>query len=245
MIFDFKRPLELPSQLQWSYAHEPALMEWTIQARNYNTFVANIAYVFISLFMLIPSYAVYAHDRDFLSGGIFYILGMLFSSLMTHQRTKFAYRFTQSGVEYCKWKDFPQWALTFLNWFAGIAAVICVSLVSTDPTLLIGALIGPGGIGLVYLVKVNSKSYQAMQAEYHHHEIKWTEITRLAIASNREVVDLKYKAFEEGDPLPVIGNLNLFCRRGQKYEVAELIKPYMLKEADFMVARVNVPMSIY
>lgn len=39
-MLNFNKPLALPSQLEWKFAHEPELLSWTIRARNYNTFVA-------------------------------------------------------------------------------------------------------------------------------------------------------------------------------------------------------------
>ncbi|WP_347928697.1 hypothetical protein [Pseudomonas helvetica] len=206
-MFNFDKALELPPQLQWKYAGEPELLGWTIRARNYNTLVANCMFAFMSLVLFGLSMFLYSAYHDLnqpwrtLSCVFFYVLMSFTISGMTHQRMNFAYRFTQSGVEYCKWKDFPKWALTFLKWFAGITAIIFIFLATIDPAFLIGALIGPGGMGLMYLSMANSKSYQEMQTEYHHYAFKWAELTQLAIATNREVVDLKYSITLEGERL--------------------------------------------
>ena len=168
---------------------------------------------------------------------------LLVISSMTHQRMNFAYRFTQSGVEYCKWKDFPKWALTCLKWFAGISAIVCIFLATIDPAFLLGALIGPGAMGLMYLSMANSKSYQEMHTQYHHYAFKWEELTQLAIAINREVVDLKYSVTQEGNDYKTNWSLNVFCKRKQKENVAELIRPYLSPGVPFIKAKVNVPMS--
>ena len=162
---------------------------------------------------------------------------------MTHQRMNFAYRITRSGIEYCEWKDFPKWALTLLKWFSGITAIIFIFLATLDPAFLIGALIGPGGMGLMYLSMLNSKSYQEMHTQYHHYAFKWKEITQLAIATNREVVDLKYSVTQEGNDFKTNWSLNVFCKRKQKETVANLIKPYLSPGVPFIKAKVNVPMS--
>ncbi|HBO3047170.1 TPA: hypothetical protein L4Q92_006058 [Pseudomonas aeruginosa] len=52
MKLPWSRPLALPPQLEWKYANEPELMSWTVKARNYNTFVANIMFL-ICLAMVI------------------------------------------------------------------------------------------------------------------------------------------------------------------------------------------------
>ena len=155
----------------------------------------------------------------------------------------FAYRFTKSGVEYCEWKDFPKWALTFLKWFSGTAAIIFIYLATIDPTFLIGALIGPGGMGLMYLSMLNSKNFQEMHTQYHHYAFRWEELTQLAIATNREVVDLKYSVTQEGNDFKTNWSLNVFCKRKQKEAVANFIKPYLSPDVPFIKAKVNVPMS--
>ncbi|WP_321363303.1 hypothetical protein [Pseudomonas extremaustralis] len=248
-MLNFDKALDLPPQLQWKYANEPELMTWSIRARNYNTFVANLMFSFMATVILgatLIMYSVYEGMSQSwrISSCIFFFSLMLLVLLsVTHQRMNFAYRFTQSGVEYCKWKDFPKWALTFLKWFIGITAVIFIFLATLDSTFLIGALIGPGGMGLMYLSMANSKSFQEMHTEYHHHTFKWEELTQLAIATNREVVDLKYSITLKGNDYKTNWSLNVFCKRKQKEAVANFIKPYLSPDVPFIKAKVNVPMS--
>ncbi|MDF3135380.1 hypothetical protein [Pseudomonas extremaustralis] len=248
-MLNFDKALDLPPQLQWKYANEPELMTWSIRARNYNTFVANLMFSFMTTVILgatLIMYSVYEGMSQSwrISSCIFFFSLMLLVLLsVTHQRMNFAYRFTQSGVEYCKWKDFPKWALTFLKWFTGITAVIFIFLATLDSTFLIGALIGPGGMGLMYLSMANSKSFQEMHTEYHHHTFKWEELTQLAIATNREVVDLKYSITLKGNDYKTNWSLNVFCERKQKEAVANVIRPYLSPGVPFIKAKVNVPMS--
>ena len=247
-MFNFSKPLDLPPQLQWTYANEPELMTWTIRARNYNTFVANAMFWFCFIAITAGSIFLYRDTKEYLvfntiSTLLFFIFVNTALISMTHQRMNFAYRITRSGIEYCEWKDFPKWALTFLKWFSGITAIIFIFLVTLDPAFLIGALIGPGGMGLMYLSMLNSKSYQEMHTQYHHYAFKWEEITQLAIATNREVVDLKYSVTQEGNDFKTNWSLNVFCKRKQKEAVANFIKPYLSPGVPFIKAKVNVPMS--
>ncbi len=248
-MFDFNKPLDLPPQLHWKFAHEPELLGWTIRARNYNTFVANCMFAFMSLVLVGLSIFLYSAYHDLnqpwrtLSCAFFYVFMSFTISCMTHQRMNFAYRFTPSGVEYCEWKNFPNWALTFLKWLTGITAIIFIFLATIDPTFLIGALVGPGGMGLMYLSMAHSKNYQEMHTQYHYYPFKWAEFVQLAIATNREVVDLKYSVIMEGEDYETIGNLNIFCKRKQKEHVANFIKPYLSSGVPFIKAKVNVPMS--
>lgn len=245
-MFNFNKALDLPPQLQWKYGDEPELLGWTIRARNYNTFVANCMFAFMALFILGASlimYSVYegmSQPWRVLSCVFFYMLMLFVTACMTHQRMNFAYRFTRSGVECCEWKDFPKWALSFLKWFSGITAIVFICLATIDPAFLIGALIGPGSMGLMYLSMANSKSYQKMQTQYHHLTYEWKDFTQLAIATNREVVDLKYTMYDNGI---VNWSQNIFCKRKQKENTAKFIKPYLCPEVPFIKAKVNVPMS--
>jgi len=215
-MLNFDKALDLPPQLQWKYANEPELMTWSIRARDYNTFVANLMFSFMATVILgatLIMYSVYEGMSQSwrISSCIFFFSLMLLVLLsVTHQRMNFAYRFTRSGIECCEWKDFPKWALTFLKWFSGIAAIIFIYLATIDPTFLIGALIGPGSMGLMYLSMAHSKTYQQMQTQYHHLMYEWKDFTQLAIATNREVVDLKFCHFDPRLGRIVKWNLNIF-----------------------------------
>ena len=189
-MLKLNKSLDLPPQLQWKHANEPELMTWSIRARNYNTFIANTMFGFCFVAITAGSIFLYRSTKEYLvfnaiSTLLFFIIINAALISMTHQRMNFAYRITQSGVEYCEWKDFPKWALTFLKWFTGMMAIIFIYLTTIDPTFLIGALIGPGAMGLMYLSMANSKTYQRMQTEYHHHFLHWKELTKSTVATNR------------------------------------------------------------
>ena len=223
-------------------------MTWTIRARNYNTFIANAMFWVCFIAITAGSIFLYRSTKEYLvlnaiSTLLFFIIVNAALISMTHQRMNFAYRFTRSGIECCEWKDFPKWALTFLKWFSGIAAIIFIYLATIDPTFLIGALIGPGSMGLMYLSMAHSKTYQEMQTQYHHLMYEWKDFTQLAIATNREVVDLKFCHFDPRLGRIVKWNLNIFCKRKQKEAVANFIKPYLSPDVPFIKAKVNVPMS--
>jgi putative Mn2+ efflux pump MntP len=248
--FNFLKPLELPHQLHWKRADERELLGWTIRARNYNTFVANCMFGFMALLAMGATWALYPFfpsPDDFLSNILisasFFTVSCSTVLSMTHQRVNFAYRFTHSGLEFCEWKDFPKWALPFLRWMMGITAIIFLFLATTDPSFLIGALVGPGGMGLMYLQMAYSKNFRAMHTRYHHHDFDWDEFTQLAIATNREIVDLKYKMILDGDTCETEWNINLYCKRNQKEPVAEFIAPYLRPDVPSIRAKVNVPMS--
>ena len=245
-MFNFSKPLDLPPQLHWKYANEPELLAWTIRARNYNIFVANSMSAFMSLLLLGLSFFLYSAYHDLnepwrILSCLFFFTFMSFTiSCMTHQRMNFAYRFTQSGVEYCEWKDFPKWALTFLKWFTGMMAIIFIYLTTIDPTFLIGALIGPGAMGLMYLSMANSKTYQRMQTEYHHHFLHWKELTKSTVATNRVMMELEYSVPQEGSIYMTIGRQYIFFTPKDKERVTQLIKNNLLPGTPYVFGKVDV-----
>ena len=245
-MLNLDKALDLPPQLQWKYANEPELMTWSIRARNYNTFVANLMFSFMATVILgatLIMYSVYEGMSQSwrISSCIFFFSLMLLVLLsVTHQRMNFAYRFTQSGVEYCEWKDFPKWALTFLKWFTGMMAIIFIYLTTIDPTFLIGALIGPGAMGLMYLSMANSKTYQRMQTEYHHHFLHWKELTKSTVATNGVMMELEYSVPQEGSIYMTIGRQYIFFTPEDKERVTQLIKNNLLPGTPYVFGKVDV-----
>ena len=245
-MLKFNKSLDLPPQLQWKHANEPELMTWSIRARNYNTFVANLMFSFMTTVILgatLIMYSVYEGMSQSwrISSCIFFFSLMLLVLLsVTHQRMNFAYRFTQSGVEYCEWKDFPKWALTFLKWFTGMMAIIFIYLTTIDPTFLIGALIGPGAMGLMYLSMANSKTYKRMQTEYHHHFLHWKELTKSTVATNRVMMELEYSVPQEGSIYMTIGRQYIFFTPKDKERVTQLIKNNLLPGTPYVFGKVDV-----
>ncbi|AIL63360.1 hypothetical protein [Pseudomonas alkylphenolica] len=247
MIFKFYKPLDLPPQLEWKFAHESELLAWTIRARNYNTFVANSMFLFMAILILGGAFIMYSvyegmgQPWRILSCVFFYVLMLSVVSSMTHQQINCAYRFSKSGLEHCEWKDFPKWALTFLKWLAGITAVFFVFMATIDPSFLLGAVIGPGGVGLTYLSMACSKNYREMHTQYHCYAFKWEELTQLAVVTNREIVEFKYSVIQEGRDHITVGGVNIFCRRKQKEKVAEFIKPYLSPGVPCIETKADVP----
>ena len=244
-MFNFMKAPELPPQLQWKHASEPEVLAWKIRARNYNTFIANTMFVFC--FSIIVAVSIYQYldmrDDPVFAGVMALMLFIvvtvaLFS--MTHQRMNYAYRITRLGVEYCKWKDFPKWALMTVKWITGISAILFIFMATIDPTFLIGALIGPGGMGLTYMVMANSKSYRDLHTSYHNNFYKWSELTKATIATNRDMVEVAYSVPRAGSVFMITGSLYVFFKRKNKQHVVEVFKEYLPSDVLTVVRKVDV-----
>ncbi|WP_426202229.1 hypothetical protein [Pseudomonas sp. TWP3-1] len=241
----FNKAPDLPPQLQWKYLAEPELLEWAIRARNYNTFAANCMLAFMAALTLGGSFIMYSVYEGMsqpwrtLSCVFFFTFIMFTISCMTHQRVNFAYRFTKSGVEYCEWKSPAKWTLTLVKWFSGITAIIFIFLATIDPAFLIGAMIGPGGMGLMYLAMGNSKSYQELHTEYHHHFLLWKELKKLIISTNRNMIELEYGVPKKNSEHLALGSLYIFFG-SQKKEAIAIIKSNLSPHATCTTEKIDV-----
>ncbi|WP_415753859.1 hypothetical protein [Pseudomonas leptonychotis] len=125
----WNKPIELPEHNQWKHANLPVLLEWRIKARPYNTTVANGMFIFMTFIALIACYLMYFRsDNLFLFeklswSFIFLLVAFLALHETTHQKTKFAYRFTEKGIEICEWKAPGKGWVIALKWLTVIAAI--------------------------------------------------------------------------------------------------------------------------
>ncbi|MDR6713057.1 hypothetical protein J2W83_002659 [Pseudomonas hunanensis] len=244
-MFNLMKAPELPPQLQWKHANEPEVLAWEIRARNYNTFIANAMFVFC--FSIIVAVSIYQYldmrDDPVFAGVMALMLFIVVTVALfsvTHQRMNYAYRITRLGVEYCKWKDFPKWALVTVKWITGISAILFIFMATIDPTFLIGALVGPGGMGLTYMVMANSKSYRDLHTSYHNNFYKWSELTKATIATNRDMVEVDYSVPKTGSVFKITGSLYVFFKRKNKQHVVEVFKKHLPSDVLAVVGKVDV-----
>ena len=227
-------PRELPPQLTWKYASEPELLSWRIKARNYNTAVANGMFVFMLFFTLALCFIMYdvyeGTDQPWrtLSCVFFFCLMAFTVSCMTHQRMNFAYRFTKSGAEFCKWKVFPEWTLTFLKGLAAFTAIafMCMASAYNDPALLIGAIGGSGSVMLTH-ASMNSARYRDLQTDFHHHTYEWSRFTEVAIDRKQKLVGLEFAWYNDYLNKHSRSTFPLFAKRKAFESILELVEQHL------------------
>ncbi len=197
----WNKPIELPEHHQWKHTNLPTLLEWRIKDRPYNTTVANAMFAFMTFVALIACYFMFfKNDNSPLFEKIswsFIFLSILFLALYgtTHQKTKFAYRFTVKGIEICEWKALGKGWMIALKWLTVIAAIAVIFVIAFDPSVFWIALVGPGGMGLLYLSLANSSKYQEMHTEYHHRDHSWDRYKKISIHPKRPVIGLHFDYF--------------------------------------------------
>lgn len=222
-------PIELPSDHQWKYADQPALVEWRIRARPYNTTVAN--WMFVACLAL--AWALFFGLTDVLDTGsiVFDLFGLLilFLSLsaiygMTHQKTKFAYRITEQAIECCKWKSPSEVWMLLLKWVTIAAAIAAFCILVMAPEVFLIALIGPGGMGLMYLSMANSDQHKSMHTINEHHIHEWSEINKACFDQARHMISLEYEWHNKHIDKILPWWLYVFCHKQDYAQNIEIIR---------------------
>ncbi|WP_415753860.1 hypothetical protein [Pseudomonas leptonychotis] len=217
----WNKPIELPEHHQWKHNNIPALLEWRIKDRPYNTTIANAMFVFMLCAVSVFSYFLLYRSANFSVSETLFIAVpgflMFFLALYgtTHQRTKFAYRFTEQGIEVCEWKAPGKGWMIALKWLTVVAAIAVIFVIALDPSAFWIALAGPGGMGLLYLSLANSSKYQEMHTEYHHRDHKWGRYKKISIHPKRPVIGLHFDYFNTSQQSMDKGVLFLYCKKSQ------------------------------
>ena len=246
-MFKYK-PLTLPPQLQWQYQHEPALAEWSLKARPYNTNIANGIFVFFLLGQL-PFLAWFLSAQggslkeQIIVGFFLYVFTMSGVVSMTHQKTKFDYRLTASGLEFCEWKVFPEWLPTLLKWLAVITGVVMLMLVMVHPAALIGAIAGPGLIGLMYLRMGTSSQFRKMHESYHHIVHSWDEFNKVTVFRRRAIIGLGFTYYNpeaEIEDKMIRSIRKIYCRKAHYNELINLIRAQLPENTPYEEAYIQI-----
>ncbi|MEE3636686.1 hypothetical protein UIA24_20885 [Pseudomonas sp. AL 58] len=234
LLDNWATPRELPPQLTWKYAHEPELLGWRIKARNYNTVIANGLFFFWLVvavwfgFSMHSNFETYDEPVRSLCALLFFSLLIITVLSMTHQRMNFAYRFTKSGAEFCKWKVFPEWTLTFLKGLAAFTAIafMCMASAYNDPALLIGAIGGSGSVMLTH-ASMNSARYRDLQTDFHHHTYEWSRFTEVAIDRKQKLVGLEFAWYNDYLNKHSRSTFPLFAKRKAFESILGLVEQHL------------------
>ena len=220
----WNQPIELPDHHKWKHASQSGLLEWKIKARHYNTKIANAMFLFLFLFATIffgwmgeifnPNYS-----KSIAIGIPLYILTMTAIYGTTHQKTKFAYRLTETGIEVCEWKAPGKGWMIALKWLTIIAAIAVLFVIALYPSAFWIALAGPGGMGLLYLGLANSKQFQEMHSLYRHNVFRWDEIKHIYIDRSRHLISLEYEWLNESINKTLPWWTYVFCHK-EDFETA-------------------------
>ncbi len=228
-LITWNHSIELPSHHQWKDSNQHALLEWKTKARPYNTTVANGMFVFMMVIALGACYFMFFKNdsspliEKFFWSTIFISIFFLVLHGTTHQKTRFAYRLTETGIETCEWKAPGKGWMIALKWLTVIAAIAVFFVIALDPSALWIVLAGPGGMGLLYLGLANSKQFQEMHNLYRHNVFTWNEIKHIYIDRSRHLISLEYEWLNENTNKTLPWWTYIFCQKKEFETVVETI----------------------
>ncbi len=140
-------------------------------------------------------------------------------------------------MEYCKWKKNFRINPKVLGGITIFVSIIFIFLAATTSGLSFASIAGPGGMGVMALMQLRSQRFQEPYSQYNHITIDWAKVTQLTIATNREIVTLKYGPMNEG--WQKFWDCSIFCEKGQKNAVAELIRSHLSPDVPVIRGRVS------
>lgn len=185
------------AEMPWKHADEPAVMTWQIRARDYNTFIANLYFVFIfmvsfavagGLFLAMFSYNESIFYSFLLGGGAgFFVL--LIGMSISHQTAIIVYRLTDKHIEVFSWKPQIDSVKPVMKWTAIISGVGVLCLVFINPDFIIAA-IGPVGIGVMAALMGNSEDYQSMARNQVEDDVAWRDAQNIYAYSKSSIIGL-------------------------------------------------------
>lgn len=245
------RPLQLPPQLEWKYMKEPTLAQWSLRARPYNTDVANgLGVFFFITFLAISAWVGLWIDEYFgpwwaaLWASLFFAIVMSGGLSMTHQKTNFAYRLTASGLEFCEWKVFPDWIPRLLKWLAIITGVGMLALATIHPAAVLGAIVGPGLLGLMYLNMATSSSFREMHEIYRHKFQPWGEFTKMTVFRRRSIIGLDFSWYnedaDEGVEKMRDSIREVYCSKAGFDDLVEIVKAQLPESTPYTEAYIPI-----
>ena len=159
--------------MEWDHPERPALMEWSIKAFDGNL---RLAALFGSGMLPILLLLLWLMEMQWLAGLIFSAVMWVFIQNTFLLKRVCVHRLTEKGGEAYKWRAIPNFIFASMPWLAGIYLILVLWGFSFSPEVGLGALVGGGGMGLLYAAVFSSKDYKKDQLDLRHWKFDWDEI---------------------------------------------------------------------
>lgn len=205
-------------EMPWERVAEPEVMSWQIRVRDYNTLVADIAFLVMLLFMGGWFYFLgfsYGDDAIIRKGSValFFLLVPVAMS-MTHQTSIIVYRLTDKGYEMFSWKPQVDSVKPVMKWTAIVSGVAVLVATFFNPYFILGA-VGPAGLGLIALSMGNASSYQKLVRGEEHFSASWEDVEEVALWRKRRLIGLRF-TFHTSKGVTQNGYRTLYCKKGEE-----------------------------
>ena len=159
--------------MEWDHPERPALKEWSIKAFDGNL---RLATLFGSGVLPVLLLILWLMEVQWLEGLIFSAVMWFFIQNTFFLKRVCVYRLTEKGGEVYDWRAIPNFIFASMPWLAGIYLILVLWGFSFSPEVGLGALVGGGGMGLLYVVVFSSKDYKKDQLDLSHWTFEWGDI---------------------------------------------------------------------
>ena len=213
-------------EMPWERVDEPEVMSWQVRVRDYNTLVANIAFLVIMLLSgsvwFFAAYSFLGEDEYMptVCVAMFFLMAPVFMG-MTHQTSIVVYRLTDDGYEKISWKPQIDSVKPVMKWTAIVSGIAVLVATFFNPYFILGA-IGPAGLGLIALSMGNSSGYQSLVRGERHENRDWNAVEEIALWDKRRLIGLKM-TFDDGFG-PHSSYQKIYCKKGDVERVLGFIK---------------------
>ncbi|GHC38024.1 hypothetical protein GCM10008094_34240 [Aidingimonas halophila] len=227
-------------EMPWERTDEPELMSWQVRVRDYNTYVANVGFFIMLLFMggLWFFLGFVAGEDEFIKKAsiVMFFLMIPVAMSMTHQTSIIVYRLTNKGYEKISWKPQIDSVKPVMKWTAIISGIAVLVASFFNPYFLLGA-VGPAGFGLIALAMGNSKGYQSLVRGERHENRGWDAVEEIVLWNKRRLIGLKM-TFDDGFG-PHSSYQKIYCKKGDVEKVLGFIKS-ATPDVDFLERKLIV-----
>lgn len=165
-------------KIEWRNPETPTVKEWTIRAFDGNLSLALLIFCGgLGLFLALGCLFILKLTTLGWWGVVFLTLLVITTSMNTLlQKRAFVIRLTERGGEIFNWRAIPNFIFTSMPWLIAIYVGLVLLGFTLSPELGLGALVGGGGMGILYATVFTSEDYKKNQLDLMHWSFSWDEI---------------------------------------------------------------------
>ena len=160
--------------MEWDHPERPALKEWSIKAFDGNLRLS--ALFGVAVFAPILLLMFFVLEMGWVINSILAVIAWFVFSNTALQKRVCVNRLSEKGGEVYKWRAIPNFIFASMPWLAGIYLALVLWGFTISSAVGLGALMGGGGLGILYIAVFTSKDYKKDQLDVRHWKFDWDEI---------------------------------------------------------------------
>ena len=199
------------TQLEWAPTKQ-ILLAWDIKLVAHDWFFPTLHFItFMTIFFMLFGGILYwgGVDLDILKWFTFawYAFLALFILLQVRVKNQFVYQLTAEGLEYHRWRVYPEFLFSGAKgMLVAIGVIVLIAGIFSQHGFLI--LAGPVSIAIASFIRVGSSDYKKWAVNYSSAGANWTNIFRMQYDPSKKLVRLDYDFKTSKEKLKRIAELS-------------------------------------